>query len=199
MGRWVTDLMVSTGYAGIALLMFVENVFPPIPSEVIMPLAGYLASQGKLSLLGVILAGTLGSVLGALPLYALGARIGEDRMKRFAAGHGRWLTLSPSDLDRTNAWFERHGHAAVFLCRLVPGVRSLISIPAGIRRMPLATFLLYTALGSAVWTSVLAGIGSALGANFDQVDRYLDPVGYAVFAGIAVGYVYRLARHRKER
>ncbi len=199
MGRWVTDLMVSTGYAGIALLMFVENVFPPIPSEVIMPLAGYLASQGKLSLLGVILAGTFGSVLGALPLYALGARIGEDRMKRFAAGHGRWLTLSPSDLDRTNAWFERHGHAAVFLCRLVPGVRSLISIPAGIRRMPLATFLLYTALGSAVWTSVLAGIGSALGANFDQVDRYLDPVGYAVFAGIAVGYVYRLARHRKER
>ncbi|MBA2322129.1 MAG: DedA family protein [Deltaproteobacteria bacterium] len=191
--------MVSTGYAGIALLMFVENVFPPIPSEVIMPLAGYLASQGKLSLLGVILAGTFGSVLGALPLYALGARIGEDRMKRFAAGHGRWLTLSPSDLDRTNAWFERHGHAAVFLCRLVPGVRSLISIPAGIRRMPLATFLLYTALGSAVWTSVLAGIGSALGANFDQVDRYLDPVGYAVFAGIAVGYVYRLARHRKER
>jgi len=192
----VTELLYKSGYLGILVLMFVENVFPPIPSEVIMPLAGYLASQGKLELLWVIVAGTAGSVLGALPLYALGARIGEDRLKRLAARHGRWLTVSPGDIDHANAWFGRHGNTAVLLCRLIPGIRSFISIPAGLRKMPLGTFLLYTTLGSAVWTSVLAWIGSLLGASFGDVDKYLDPIGYVIFGGIAVMYVYRLVRHR---
>ena len=196
MGRWITSLMESSGYLGIALLMLLENVFPPIPSEVIMPLAGYLASQGRLGLVGVILAGTIGSVLGALPLYWIGAKIGRERVKRFAADHGRWLTLSPEDIDRADAWFGRHGNVAVFLCRLVPGVRSMISLPAGMRKMPLPAFLLYTTVGSAVWTAALAILGSVLGSHFEDVDRYLDPVSYVVFGGIALVYFWRVLQHK---
>lgn len=161
-----------------------------------MPLAGYLSSQGRLGLVGVIIAGTIGSVLGALPLYWIGAKIGEERLKRFAAEHGRWLTLSPDDIDRADDWFDRHGNMAVLFCRLLPGVRSLISIPAGIRKMPLGTFLMYTTLGSAVWTAALAGLGAVLGSQFEQVDKYLNPVSYVVFGGIALVYIWRVVQHK---
>jgi CheY-like chemotaxis protein len=135
MATWVMHTISGTSYWGIVLLMVVENVFPPIPSEVIMPLAGFMATQGQLSLLGVILAGTLGSVLGAVPLYYLGRRIGDERLKAFADRHGRWLTVSRHDLDHAKQWFDRHGRMAVLFCRLVPGVRSLISIPAAFARL----------------------------------------------------------------
>jgi membrane protein DedA with SNARE-associated domain len=158
MASWVMQMISATGYVGLVLLMVLENVFPPIPSEVIVPLAGFMATQDRLSLLGVILAGTLGSVLGALPLYYLGRKIGDERLKSFADRHGRWLTLSRQDLDSAQQWFDRRGGLAVFLCRLVPGVRSLISIPAGIEGMPLAIFLLYTTLANldkGSWTPVV--------------------------------------------
>jgi membrane protein DedA with SNARE-associated domain len=199
MASWVMQMMSATGYVGLVLLMVLENVFPPIPSEVIMPLAGFMATQDRLSLLGVIVAGTLGSVLGALPLYYVGRKIGEERLKGFADRHGRWLTLSREDLDSAKQWFDRHGGLAVFLCRLVPGVRSLISIPAGIEGMPLAPFLLYTTIGAGLWTALLTLAGYGLGANFRQVETYLDPASYVVLALIVALYVWRVVTHKGER
>jgi membrane protein DedA with SNARE-associated domain len=193
--HWVT----SGGYAGIVLLMFAENVFPPIPSEFIMPLAGYLASRGSLQIGLVIAAGTAGAVLGALPLYYLGRRWGARRVKDFADKHGRWLTVCGDDIDAATRWFTRHGAAATFFGRLVPGVRSLISIPAGVAGMALAPFLAYTAAGAALWTAFLACAGYAVGASFHNVDEWLDPVSWAVI-GLIVGiYLYRVARHKGHR
>jgi membrane protein YqaA with SNARE-associated domain len=128
---WITGLVERTGYVGIALLMLAENVFPPIPSELIMPLAGFAAAQGELGMAGVVAAGTAGALAGALLWYGLGRWVGLERLKRWAAEHGRWLTVSPDDLDRAAAWFGRHGGAAVLVGRLVPAVRTLISVPAG--------------------------------------------------------------------
>lgn len=196
MGSWITDTIVRTGYFGVLLLAFVESVFPPIPSELILPLGGYLASKGQMAMAGVIAAGTLGSVLGALLLYWVGQRIGEPRLKRFADRHGRWLALSRQDIDRASAWFDRRGAWAVFGCRMIPGLRSLISIPAGIHRMPLPTFLLVTALGSLLWSALLVWLGFALGANFEQVGKYIDPVSMLVMGVLLVVYVWRVATHK---
>ena len=176
--------------------MFLENVFPPIPSELIMPLAGFMAASGKLSLPGVVIAGTIGSVLGALPPYYLARRFGAERLERFADRHGRWLTLSRQDLERARRWFDRHGAAAVFFCRLIPGLRSLISLPAGIDRMNLGVFLLWTTLGAALWSGILAGLGYVLGRNFKVVEQWLDPFSWVVLGTILVLYVWRVIRHK---
>lgn len=199
MAKWVIDVISSTSYVGIVLLMFMENVFPPIPSEFIIPLAGYMVTQGKLSLVGVIIAGTAGSVLGALPLYYLGRRLGEDRLKEFADNHGRWLTLSRRDLEGAKRWFEKHDGAAVFFCRLVPGVRSLISIPAGIAKMNLVSFLFYIAGGAAIWTALLAYFGYYLGRTFSKVGEYLDPVSWVVLGAIIVIYFVRVLQHKGQK
>ena len=199
MATWVIHTISATSYWGIVFLMVVENVCPPIPSEVIMPLAGFMATQGYLALLGVILAGTLGSVLGAVPLYYLGHIIGEERLKGFADRQGRWLTVSRDDLDNAKQGFDRHGGVAVLLCRLVPGVRSLISVPAGIEGMPLAPFLLFTTIGAGLWTALLASAGYGLGANFRQVEAYLDPTSYVVLAVIVGLYVWRVVTHKSQR
>jgi membrane protein DedA with SNARE-associated domain len=190
------SIFFSTGYFGIVLLMFVENVFPPIPSEVIMPLAGYMAAQGTLSLFGIIVAGMTGSVLGALPLYYMGRKLGEDRLKQFADNHGRWLTLSRKDIERAKGWFDRHGGAAIFFCRLIPGVRSLISIPAGIARMKILPFLAYTATGTGMWTALLAYLGYFLATEYTQVSEYLDPVSWIVFGAVGVLYFVRVIGHK---
>lgn len=196
MAEWVMSLIGAAGYAGVVLLMVVENLFPPIPSEIIMPLAGYMATRGELSFAGVVAAGTIGATLGTTPLYYAGARLGEERLKALADRHGRWLTVSREDIERAGHWFDRHGGVAVFFCRLVPGVRSLVSVPAGIRGMGFGRFLCYTAAGSAVWTALLAAAGYALGANFGRVEKYLDPVSWVVFGLIAVLYVVRVVRHK---
>jgi membrane protein DedA with SNARE-associated domain len=192
------DLIYATGYFGIVFLMFIENVFPPIPSEVIMPLAGYMATQGKLSFVGIVIAGTFGSVLGALPFYYLGRIISEDRLNRLADKHGRWLTISRSDIGRAKGWFDRRGGLAVFICRLIPGIRSLISIPAGINKMNLALFLAYTAAGAMIWTALLAYLGYFLGSSFRKVGDYLDPVASVVWGIVAVIYVVRVIRYKRK-
>ena len=197
MTRWIMNLIASTGYFGIVALMFVENVFPPIPSEFIMPLAGFMVAEDKFSLLGVIIAGTLGSVLGALPLYYLGAKLGEERLKQFAERRGRWLTLSPRDIDKANRWFDKYGAIAVLLCRLVPGIRSFISIPAGVNKMNLVSFLFYTAVGAGIWTAALAYAGYILGTNFRQVGEYLDVATYIVFGTIIIFYLWRVFNYKK--
>jgi membrane protein DedA with SNARE-associated domain len=197
MADWIIGTIESTGYFGIAFLMFLENVFPPIPSEFIMPLAGFMTSKEEQTLPGVVLAGTIGSVLGALALYYAGYFIGEGRLNRLIDKYGRWLTISLEDLERAKGWFAKHGRLAVLVCRLIPGIRSLISIPAGIARMPLVSFLFYTAIGSAFWTAMLAYGGYVLGDKFQQVEKYLNPVSYVVLLAIALIYVKRLLSTRK--
>lgn len=199
MSDWIVDLVHGGGYIGIVVLMTIENVFPPIPSELIMPLAGYLAARDDVTLWGAIAAGTAGSVLGALPLYYVGARIGSDRLKRFVDRRGCWLAISRRDVERAEAWFDRRGWLAVFLCRLVPGIRSLISIPAGVRRMPLPTFLVVTAIGTAMWSALLACIGYFLGRNYQAVEQYVGWISWAVVAIVLVWYLRRVVRFLNER
>jgi membrane protein DedA with SNARE-associated domain len=174
--------------------MFLENVFPPIPSELIVPLAGYMTRQGELAFAGIVLAATLGSLLGAMPLYYLGRKLGFERTCELARRRGRWLTISERDVERAKRWFDRHGATAVFVCRLVPGIRSLISIPAGIGSMRMSTFVLLTTAGSAIWSAVLAGVGYVLAHNFRKVEQYLDPASWVIFGGIAVLYLFRVFR-----
>ena len=196
MGDWIAAALGRLGVVGVFLLTLLETVFPPIPSEFVMPLAGYLASRGEMGLFAAIAAGTLGSTCGALVLYAVGRKVGEARMKAFADRHGRWLTLSRHDIERASDWFSRHGAWAVFGCRLVPGLRSLISLPAGIHGMGLPLFLACTLLGSAAWTALLVGLGHVLGSRFERVGDFIDPVGTGVVVAIVAWYAWRMARHR---
>ncbi len=199
MAEWVIGIVEKTGYAGIALLMFLENVFPPIPSELIMPLGGFAATGGELSFAWVCVYGTIGSVVGQLPLYYLGRVLGEERIKAFAERHGKWLLVSGEDVERASAWFDRHGGQAVLFCRVVPGVRSLISIPAGIRKMNLGRFLLYSTLGMGVWATLLAWAGRLLGANYEAVSDYIGPAAIAVFALLIGALVWRAVRRKRRQ
>ncbi len=192
----IVDIVSQGGYLGIFLLMLAENVFPPIPSELIMPLAGFVAARGELNIILVILAGTAGSVVGALPWYYAGALFGKDRLKRLAARHGRWLTVSPGDIDKASDWFERHDAAAVFFGRLVPAVRTLISVPAGGVKMPMLPFLMYSTIGSLIWTCLLALTGYLLQSQYEVVQHYVDPVSKAVVYTVIAIYVYRFIRFK---
>lgn len=161
-----------------------------------MPFAGFVSEQGELSFIGVIAAGTIGSVLGTLPFYYLGLIIGEDQIKSWAQKYGRWIMLNPKDIDRATRWFERHDASAVFLCRLIPGIRTLISIPAGVARMNFFTFLSLTVAGTTIWIGLLTYLGQILGRNYDRVQDYLDPVGYAVFGIIVISYIYHIIKNK---
>jgi membrane protein DedA with SNARE-associated domain/uncharacterized membrane protein YkvA (DUF1232 family) len=189
---WIVKIVSESGYLGVALLMLGENLFPPIPSELIMPLAGFVAATGQLDPVLVVLAGTLGSVLGAVPWYYAGRWLGEERASAFAARHGRWLTLDDQDLGKAIRWFRRHGRMAVLLGRLVPTVRTLISVPAGVARMPLAPFLVYSSIGSLLWTAALAAAGFLLESNYRLVSDYLDLASRIIIGLIVLTYVYRL-------
>ena len=198
MDDWVQQTLQSLGYFGIALLTLLETVFPPIPSELVLPLGGYLVAQGRLTLVGAIVAGTLGAMAGALLLYWLGSRYGEDRLKDFARRHGRWLTLSPRDVDRVTQWFDRHGAWAVFGCRMVPGLRSLISIPAGVHRMPLVPFITASLLGTLVWTAALVYLGKLAGDHFERIGEYLGTGTKFVVGALVLAYVVRVLRYRPD-
>ena len=193
---WIMGFQ-KMGTLGIVLLMFAENVFPPIPSELIMPLAGFSAARGERNLLVVIIAGSIGSLFGALLWYYIGKKIGVERLERWAAKHGRWLTLSPKEVDQACGWFYRHGGKAVFIGRLIPAVRTLISVPAGIAGMPLASFLLYSAAGTILWTTLLAAAGYFLESQYDKVAGWMNPVSNVVIGLIVLGYLYRVVRFRR--
>ena len=196
-GDWVVGLMETLGAPGAGLAVAIENLFPPIPSEVILPLAGFAASRGDLNLVAAIVFTTLGSLIGALALYGIGAWLGRDRMRAIA----RKLPLvDVHDVDRTEAWFQRHGSKAVFFGRMIPIFRSLISIPAGIERMPLWKFALLTTTGSLIWNSVFILAGFWLGEQWHVVEQYADILKYVVIAGV-VGAVawFVIGRVRKHR
>lgn len=193
----ISDIISDMGYMGIVLLMFLENIFPPIPSEIIMPLAGFTAAQGELSLVGVILAGTAGSLLGALPWYFAGRLLGEERLKAWANRHGHWLTVSSREIDKALDWFNRHGSKAVFFGRLVPTIRTLISVPAGFACMNLPRFLIYSAAGTLIWSGLLAWAGYLLQDHYHKVADYIGPVSTVVLVIIVLTYLYRLITYQR--
>lgn len=199
MVEWITNTMTSLGYWGIGLLMFLENLFPPIPSELIMPLAGFTISQGKMEFAPAVFAGVMGTVIGALPWYYAGKILGEQRLKSLADRYGKWLTISSKDITKATGWFDRHGGMAVFLCRLVPGVRTLISLPAGISHMHLLPFLLYSTIGTTIWVGLLTYAGYALGDNYELVDEYLGPVSKIVVAIIVAAFGIWVVRRLMRR
>lgn len=195
---WTLGIIETAGYAGLFWLMVLENIFPPIPSELIVPFAGYAAAEGKLDPLLAIGVASLGALLGALPWYLLGRCFNIARLKRLSRSHGRWLTVTPADIDAADAWFVRYGVLAVFFGRLVPTVRTLISIPAGIARMPLPAFLAYSFAGSLLWTGFLISLGYVLQSRYEEVAAYLNPFSNLVVLLIIGAYAYRVAAFKGE-
>jgi len=194
------------GYAVIAAVMLLENVFPPIPSELVMPLGGFYVQQGKLELVPVILAGLIGTVLGAWFWYGIGRLINEQRIEHWLERHGKWIGISPADLARSRRWFNRHGSAVVFWGRIIPGVRTLVSVPAGIELMPQLPFLAWTTAGSLIWIIVLTLLGQGLGEGYQRVELWIEPLAKLVkvllmmAAVLAVGWVARnIIRQRRMR
>ncbi|MFD4457954.1 DedA family protein [Nocardia sp. NPDC058480] len=193
---WAVQLMEQLGGFGAGLAIALENLFPPLPSEVILPLAGFTASRGRFGLAEVLLWTTLGSVVGALALYALGAALGRDRLRRIV---DRLPLVRLSDLDRTEDWFARHGDKAVFFGRMIPIFRSLISIPAGVERMPLTRFTVLTTAGSLLWNAVFVLAGYFLGENWHVVETYAGVLQKLVIAAVLVAATVFLARRLRQR
>jgi membrane protein DedA with SNARE-associated domain len=196
MFEWTLNVVETGGYAGIFFLMILENIFPPIPSEVIIPVAGYAAASGELNFLLVILVASIGALVGILPWYIIGRAFGAERVKFLSGRFGRFMTFSPQDVDDAKKWFEKHGQKAVLFGRLVPTVRTLISIPAGIANMRLSTFLIFSFLGSTIWTSILAFLGYILESEHKYISIYLNPVSNAVVIGIVIYYLYRVVTYK---
>lgn len=194
---WIAAFLDRFGYLGVALLMFAENVFPPIPSELIMPFAGFAAAQGRLSPAGVVLAGTLGSLAGGTLWYLVGRRLGLARVRRLAERHGRWATIDVAGVDRAEGWFERHGGKAVLFGRLVPAVRTLVSLPAGVAAMPWARFAALSAVGTSLWTAALALAGYLLEERYARVETVAEPVGNLVVGSAAAWYLWRVLTWRR--
>lgn len=194
---WATDLVERFGGPGAGAAIALENLFPPLPSEVVLPLTGFAAGRGVLSLASALFWTTLGSVVGALALYGIGVRLGRERLYALWA---RIPLVRVSDLERTEAWFSRHGTKAILFGRMIPVFRSLVSVPAGLTRMPLPTFIALTALGSLAWNSVLVCAGYLLGDRWELVERYAGLASRLVVVAVAVALAVWLAflvRNRK--
>jgi membrane protein DedA with SNARE-associated domain len=196
--HWIVRLVGALGYWGIGVLMVVENVVLPLPSELIMPLGGFQAARGRLTLVGVILVGALGSALGALPLYAAGRALGKERVTAWIVRHGKFILLRARDLERAGERFERHGARAVFFSQLLPGIRGLISLPAGFAQMNLALFALWNFAGSLLWCAVLACLGFQLGVHYELLHKYIGPATWVILGGLVVwGIVWVFRRRRR--
>ena len=197
MADWVIRLIEQTGYIGVFLLMFLETVFPPVPSEVIMPIAGLAAARGQMTLWGVILCGTLGAMFGNFFWYLLARVIGMDRFRPFIERHGRWLTLDWPDVEKAERLFGRYGSVIVGLGRMLPTVRSVVSIPAGLLHMRLKSFLFWSSVGTAGWSSGLAIAGYVLGRQFKDIEKVIGPLSMAIIAAIVGAYLWRQLTWRK--
>ena len=196
MSAWIIDLIEQTGYWGVTLLMLLETMFPPIPSEVIMSIAGMHAGQGKMSLPLVILFGTAGAMVGNYFWYLVARLIGIDRLKTMIERYGRWLTLDWPEVERARRLFERYGGPIVGIGRMLPTLRSLMSIPAGLLRMRQSTFLIWSTIGTAGWTSIIAIGGWVLGQNFKNIEAIVGPISIAVILMIVVAYLWRVITWR---
>jgi membrane protein DedA with SNARE-associated domain len=183
---WATEVIHAIGYVGVAFLIAIEQLFPPIPSEVILPLSGSLAGTGSFNLALVIVAATVGSCIGAVILYGIGRFGGEHRLGPWLDRYGKWLLLSRKDLSNSRVWFSRHGTWAVLVARLIPGMRSIISVPAGMAHMPFARFMVLTTIGSAIWNTALVGAGYVLGHNWHQVEHWLAPLSPIIYLSMVL-------------
>ena len=192
MTEFVLSVFRNGGYAGIFVLMALENIFPPIPSELIMGLGGIAVARGHMTLPLLILVGTAGTVVGNWFWYLVGVKLGVARLKPIVDRYGRWLTLEWQDVERLHAFFLRHGHWLVFALRFFPTFRTMISLPAGMVAMPQWKFLLFTAAGSAIWNTILGGAGLILGTRFRELEQYIGPVTIASLVLAAAFYVYRI-------
>jgi membrane protein DedA with SNARE-associated domain len=192
MENWIIDLVNWAGYWGVAFLMLLETVFPPVPSEVIMTVAGVSAARGNMTLAGTIAAGTAGAMLGNWLWYWLAIKFGEKRLHVFIDKYSRLLTLDWDEVERGHALFRKHGSIIVLVARMIPTFRSLISIPAGLFKMSLRRFLVFSTIGTAGWSAALAGAGYFLGSQFEDVEKYLGPLSTLVIAAIVLTYIWRL-------
>ena len=209
LANWVQDVINQFGYFGVALLVVIENIFPPIPSEIVLPFAGFVAQQGSAgvaqsdtSVIGMMIAATIGSVVGALILYVISSAIGPERLRAFVQRFGRWFGVKQTDLLRAEAWFDRRSFVAVLVGRCVPLIRSIVSIPAGFRRMKLTSFILLTAVGSAVWNIALIGTGALLGDQWERVGEYVGVFQWLVIGAILVllvRFVYLRLQNRRRQ
>ena len=198
LATWVQDVIEQLGYLGVALLVVAENVFPPIPSEVVLPFAGCVAQRGSESVVLMILAATVGSGGGALIMYWIAAVIGDERLHAFTRRFGKWVQIREVDLTRAEEWFDRHATSAVLIGRCVPLIRSVVSIPAGFRRMKLIPYIAYTFIGSLVWNILLIGAGALLGDNWERVGSYVGVFQWVVIAlVIAVGVRFAFGVYRR--
>jgi membrane protein DedA with SNARE-associated domain len=212
LANWVQDVINQFGYLGVALLVVIENVFPPIPSEIVLPFAGFVAQQGAsavnatadaaqsdTTVVGMMIAATVGSVVGALILYFVSAAIGPERLRGFVERFGKWFGVKSSDLVRAEEWFDRRSSAAVLVGRCVPLIRSIVSIPAGFRRMKLTSFVVLTAIGSAVWNIALIGAGAVLGDQWERVGEYVGLFQWLVIAAVLLLLVRFVVSRLKNR
>jgi len=212
LANWVQDVINQFGYFGVALLVVIENVFPPIPSEIVLPFAGFVAQQGAsavnatagaaqsdTTVVGMMIAATVGSVVGALILYFVSAAIGPERLRQFVERFGKWFGVKSADLVRAEEWFDRRSVVAVLVGRCVPLIRSIVSIPAGFRRMKLTSFVVLTAIGSAVWNIALIGAGAVLGDQWERVGEYVGVFQWLVIAAVLLLLVRFVVSRLKNR
>ena len=190
--EWVTGVVAAAGWPGVLFLMFLENLFPPIPSEVIMPLAGFAAARGEMSFILAVVAGTVGTLAGNAFWYELSRAIGAARIKPLFARYGRWFAVSEDDMRKAEDRLRRHGPVALCFGRVLPGIRTVISIPAGLIRIPRHVFYIWSALGSAVWITLLTIAGYVLQDQYSRVEAWLEPLSYVVVAGIVAAYLWHI-------
>lgn len=201
MENWIIEMMEQYGYLGILILIAVENLFPPIPSEVILTFGGFMTTRTELTPFGVIVVATLGSVIGAIILYFIGRILDVERLEKIVDRWGKVLRVKKEDLHRADAWFDKHGNKAVFFCRMIPLIRSLISIPAGMSGMRFVPFLFYTTLGTIIWNTILVVLGTTLGDRWEDIVEFMDVYSNIAYALIAIAgivvLVFYLRRFRK--
>jgi len=193
----IASMVTQGGYGGVFVAMLIENILQFIPSEAIMPLAGYLVSQGKLALVPTILAGTLGTILGTFPWYLIGLYANEEKLEALISRHGAWFGVTSAKLKKSRLWFNRYGHLMVFWGRLVPVLRTLVSIPAGMELMPMRSFLLWTSLGSLIWNALLTITGYLLGEHWQVLHTWLKPFTALAVAGLIGFFLYWVFSSRR--
>lgn len=187
MKTWITDFMEQFGYLGIMLMLAFENIFPPIPSEIILPFGGFMTTTSDMTIPGVLIAATVGSLLGAVVLYWIGRLLDVSRLEKIVERWGGWLRISAKDIRRADAWFDKYGYWTVLFCRMIPLVRSLISIPAGMSGMKFGQFMLFTTIGTLGWNTLLILLGAALGESWEDIAHYMDAYSNVVYALLAAG------------
>ena len=200
MQEWIINIMNQFGYLGIALLIAIENIFPPIPSELILTFGGFMTTYTSMNIWLVVLFATIGSVAGAIVLYSIGRLLSPEKLERIIGKWGHILGLKKQDVTRAESWFLRRGTSAVFFCRFIPLIRSLISIPAGMAHMHMGKFLLYTTIGSAIWNVVLVNLGAFAGDGWERIVNYMDVYSYialGILAVIGIAFTIWFLKRRK--